>query len=437
MQFEVITARPVPAESLSKDRRSFGVGRWLTSNRFILGMALVLSIGIPEYIHTKILAGQPVVGGGPFGIEASVYAVLFAVIAGHMSIRKIGVLPLVSTRAIILPTFFAAFSIAALILFSLHVQFGRFHLWTGLVITLAWYLTLTVVRSRHQRPVIGLFGLSKGDVSKFSGLIDWKIIDSPRLLGKVAAVVVDPHADFTVANAKFITQLVLDGTPVYHRNHFEESLTGKVRFESHADNNFGALLPSLSYLRAKRALDFFAALLLLPIVVVIIGIAAIAIKVTSPGPVIFTQTRIGYRGLPFPCYKLRTMRVGANGPAFTTENDSRITPLGKLLRKWRIDELPQIFNILAGEMSWIGPRPEAATLATYYSSAIPFYDYRHAVRPGITGWAAVHQGNVAEVDAAHEKLDYDFYYIKYFSLWLDFLIVLKTVKTVLTGFGSR
>ena len=135
--------------------------------------------------------------------------------------------------------------------------------------------------------------------------------------------------------------------------------------------------------------------------------------------------------------KFRTMRPQAEeGSHFTTENDSRVTRVGRFLRRYRLDELPQIVNILKGEMSWIGPRPEALPLATWYESEIPFYAYRHIVRPGITGWAQVNQGNVAEIEAATSKLHYDFFYIKHFSFWLDILIAAKTVRTVLTGFGA-
>ena len=106
-----------------------------------------------------------------------------------------------------------------------------------------------------------------------------------------------------------------------------------------------------------------------------------------------------------------------------------------MLRTLRIDELPQIFNILKWQMSWIGPRPEAEVLSVWYTSEIPFYRYRHVVKPGISGWAQVNQGHVAEVDEVHRKLQYDFYYIKYFSPWLDLLILFRTIKTMLTGWG--
>jgi lipopolysaccharide/colanic/teichoic acid biosynthesis glycosyltransferase len=113
------------------------------------------------------------------------------------------------------------------------------------------------------------------------------------------------------------------------------------------------------------------------------------------------------------------------GDAYTQPNDDRITRVGRVLREYRIDELPQIINIVRGEMSWIGPRPEAVSLAEWYEREVPFYVYRHVVRPGISGWAQVHQGNVGAVDAARLKLEYDFFYIKNYSFWLDIVIVLR------------
>jgi lipopolysaccharide/colanic/teichoic acid biosynthesis glycosyltransferase len=123
--------------------------------------------------------------------------------------------------------------------------------------------------------------------------------------------------------------------------------------------------------------------------------------------------------------------------AITLHDDSRITRAGRFMRRTRIDELPQLWNVLIGEMSLIGPRPEALPLSEWYETELPFYVYRHIVRPGITGWAQVNQGHVAALGDVHIKLHYDFYYIKHFSAWLDILIMLRTVGTMLTGFGSK
>jgi lipopolysaccharide/colanic/teichoic acid biosynthesis glycosyltransferase len=157
---------------------------------------------------------------------------------------------------------------------------------------------------------------------------------------------------------------------------------------------------------------------------------------------LFRQRRLGLSGKPIMVAKFRTMRVldageDERGSAMTGHEDDRITRIGAFLRRSRIDELPQILNILKGEMSWIGPRPEALVLSSWYVGEIPFYRYRHVVRPGISGWAQVNQGHVAHVDEVHEKLQYDFFYIKYFSPWLDLLILFRTVKTMATGFGSK
>jgi lipopolysaccharide/colanic/teichoic acid biosynthesis glycosyltransferase len=171
------------------------------------------------------------------------------------------------------------------------------------------------------------------------------------------------------------------------------------------------------------------------------AIAAIAIRLEDPGPILFRQARIGHAGRRIQVYKFRTMRQvqveNELHAAMTSKDDDRITRVGAFLRRYRIDELPQIFNILKFQMSWIGPRPEAEVLSHWYTSELPFYRYRHVVKPGISGWAQVNQGHVADVEQVHRKLQYDFYYIKYFSPWLDLLILFRTLKTMLTGFGAK
>ena len=248
----------------------------------------------------------------------------------------------------------------------------------------------------------------------------------------------DLRADLPDHWERFIARCALDGIPVYHCKDISESITGSVEIEHLSENTFGSLLPNSTYLRAKSILDTIAAIVLLPSVVMVCAIAAIAIKLDDGGPVFFQQKRKGYRGQTFTMLKLRTMSVQRDpGLLFTLEADPRITRVGRFLRKYRIDELPQIVNVLRGEMSWIGPRPEALSLAERYGKRIPYYSYRHIVRPGVTGWAQVHQGNVAEVEAASGKLNYDFFYIKNLSPWLDLLISAKTLRIILTGFGSR
>ena len=233
----------------------------------------------------------------------------------------------------------------------------------------------------------------------------------------------------------------VDGRMVYQVKQLQESLTGRVEIDHLSENSFGSLVPARAYFHLKSVADLALALALLPLLLPVMAGIAVAIRLDSRGPVLFRQRRVGRAGEPFHMLKFRTMVDGPSDgnieEAITTDGDTRVTRVGARLRKSRLDELPQVFNIIMGQMSWIGPRPEAESLSTWYTGEIPFYRYRHVVRPGITGWAQVNQGHVASVDEVNAKLQYDFYYVKYFSAWLDILITFRTVRTMMTGFGSR
>ena len=252
-------------------------------------------------------------------------------------------------------------------------------------------------------------------------------------------LVVDLNAELAPEWRNFVLACGTAGVPVFDSTRAREMMTGQVELSSLANIGFDTHLPHRSYQKFKCLIDMAAAIAMLPVALPVIAIAAAAIRLESPGPVFFVQKRVGFRGRGFNCYKLRSMHVAAEsmGPSFTADGDPRVTRVGRFIRKYRIDELPQIFNILKCEMSWIGPRPEAMALAMHYEKNIPYYAFRHSVKPGITGWAAIRQGNVAEVDAATAKLRYDFFYIKNLSPSLDGLIAAKTVWTMLTGFGSK
>jgi len=160
----------------------------------------------------------------------------------------------------------------------------------------------------------------------------------------------------------------------------------------------------------------------------------------SRGSVFFRQIRTGEGGKDFLIYKFRTMRQDAEsetGAVWAQKNDTRITRMGRFLRKSRLDELPQLFNVLKGDMSFIGPRPERPEMITALEVIIPYYSERHSVKPGITGWAQVKYSYGGSVEDAIEKLKYDLFYIKHMSLFLDLLILLETVKVVLFGRGGR
>jgi len=189
----------------------------------------------------------------------------------------------------------------------------------------------------------------------------------------------------------------------------------------------------------KRFLDICLSTAMLVVLAPLLIIVAIAIKIDSPGSVFYRQKRVGINGRVFEVIKFRSMVSDAerDGAKWASKNDNRITKLGRILRKTRIDEIPQAFNVLSGEMSFVGPRPERPEFIETLEKEIQHYNDRHMVKPGITGWAQVEYEYGASVEDAREKLTYDLYYIKNFSIALDLIILLKTVRVTLFGIGSR
>jgi exopolysaccharide biosynthesis polyprenyl glycosylphosphotransferase len=188
------------------------------------------------------------------------------------------------------------------------------------------------------------------------------------------------------------------------------------------------------YLVGKRTVDFSASLAGLALLALVIPFVAIANRMSSPGPLFYRQWRVGAGGRLFQCIKFRSMVPDAEkhtGAVWAKSDDDRITPAGRVMRKTRIDELPQFINVLRGEMSLIGPRPERPEFVESLAKTIPFYRARHAVRPGITGWAQVQYRYGNTVDDARIKLEYDLYYVKNASILLDLRIVLRTISVML------
>lgn len=190
---------------------------------------------------------------------------------------------------------------------------------------------------------------------------------------------------------------------------------------------------------AKAGFDFAIAALLLLATAPITLMTALLIKLTSKGPIFFRQERVGRHGKVFTVLKFRSMTVDAemSGPQWAKTNDARVTMIGRFIRKVRIDEIPQVINLLRGEMSFVGPRPERPFFVQQLSEAIPYFKERHRVKPGLSGWAQVNYPYGASVEDARNKLAYDLYYLKNGTLFLDFLVLLRTVHVVLWPFGAR
>lgn len=342
----------------------------------------------------------------------------------------------------VLPVYVTAFAALASLLVFLRLPYSGILLGLSAPIALVSFFTLTSLMARGRRATCYVVPIGRGAELDFPSSLKTISLQYPRLPSERNAIVVaDMHADLGDEWERLLTEAALQDFPVYHVTQLREAMTGKVQFDHLSENSFGALIPTLTYKKVKRLIDFVAALALLPILLPVMLLVALAIKLDSPGPAFFFQRRMGYRGQFFRMIKFRTMTVTEDGAdraaSVTADNDHRITRLGKVLRPTRIDELPQVFNILAGQMSWIGPRPEAVSLSQEYAAKIPNYRYRHLVRPGLSGWAQVHQGHVTTVEDIRDKLRYDFYYVKNISLWLDIVIALRTLRVIVTGFGAK
>lgn len=331
--------------------------------------------------------------------------------------------------------------------FGLGLLFWRFpysvqYISAGFVLSLAWLLGQASILRRTHKLSLAFVPLGRAaHVDEIPGAT-WIRLEGTHLpdRSQINAIVADLHApDLGNAWQKFLAQCTLQHIPVYNIRQVEESLTGRVRIRHMYENDLGSLLPSPVYMAVKHVLECMLILLTFPLTLPLMLVTALMIKLGDGGRVFYNQERVGYRGQPFLMFKFRSMTecTDLNQQQETAHGDARVTRVGRFIRKMRIDELPQFFNVLKGEMSLIGPRAEYKKFADELELQVPFYQYRHIVKPGISGWAQVMHGYATGADETQVKIEHDFYYIKYFSFWLDMLIVFKTIKTMLTGFGAR
>ena len=411
----------------------------LTRKRFQFICALFVGALLPWFARGPLLPGELFEPASVNGLVGNAAAI---VIAFWMRL-SIETYPGIQRSYVILPSALTGHGTVVVWFVLTRFPYDRLGLAAGFLlhVSLLYFLYIYAERKVRRRFAVVPFG----DIERLTrvGGVQWFRMKRPRIndVRNCHAIVADFSADLPDEWEAFLADAALGGRIVYQVKQLSESLTGRVELEHLSENSFGSLLPARGYFYLKGLADFLFALLLLPIVLPVMGLIAIAIRLESKGPALFRQKRVGHAGKPITIYKFRTMRPvdfeDERSAAITRDGDGRVTGMGRILRKLRIDELPQIFNILKWQMSWIGPRPEAEVLSVWYTSEIPFYRYRHVVKPGISGWAQVNQGHVAEVDEVHRKLQYDFYYIKNFSPWLDLLIFFRTIKTMLTGWGAR
>lgn len=257
-------------------------------------------------------------------------------------------------------------------------------------------------------------------------------------LSDLDGVVIDNHATHDDARSELLRQLKLGHVRLYSVDALAEMLSGRKMLPSD-ENDLWQLDGNPAYDVVKRILDVMAVTLTMPIWLPLCLIVALAVRLDSPGPALFSQQRVGLNGHSFRLWKFRSMHntPPAPGAQFAQRNDPRVTRLGRYLRRMRLDELPQLWNVLAGDMSLIGPRPEQTQFVEGFARHIHAYPYRHLVRPGLTGWAQVLQGYAGNEEETSVKLSYDLYYVAHYSAALDLLIAYKTVRIVFGGFGAR
>jgi lipopolysaccharide/colanic/teichoic acid biosynthesis glycosyltransferase len=417
-------------------------GSILTRKRFQFASAVIVGALLPWLLRGPgpgEMLDPPVLNT----LNANVVAVMLAFWL-RLSIQTY---PGIRRSYVILPSALTGHAITLVWFVLTRFPYDRVGLALGFLLHVAWLYMLYAYAERRVRRRIAVVPVGAVDALEPIAEVDWLILSRPRLHDARGcdAIVADFSADLPDEWEAFLADAALDGRIVYQVKQLTESLTGRVELERLSENSFGSLLPARGYFYLKSGLDIAFAVLLLPFALLAMGAAALAILADDGRPVLFRQRRLGHAGRIFTAYKFRTMEAidvagdeeQIRAALATGETDPRVTKAGAMLRKYRIDELPQIINILKGQMSWIGPRPEPEVLSRWFVAEIPFYRYRHVVKPGISGWAQVNLGYVSGVEGINRKLQYDFYYIKYFSPWLDLLILLRTVKTMLTGFGSR
>jgi len=288
--------------------------------------------------------------------------------------------------------------------------------------------------------VIGWSGNVEGALTRDSAAAHLMEVTGSQRVHRVIVAMTDRRGTFPVEE---LLQLRLNGVRIEEATSWLEKISGRIEVEQ--------LYPSwlifadgfrfsTSFNVVRRALSMFVSLILLLVVLPFLPFVILAIKLDSKGPVLYRQKRVGRAGSTFFCYKFRTMRQDAEadtGPTWAGDDDPRITRIGKLLRTSRIDEIPQLWCVFKGSMAFVGPRPERPEFVEWLTKEIPYYGVRHAVRPGITGWAQVRYKYGNTIEDAKEKLQYDLFYIKNASLGLDILIMFQTIKIVLLGRGAQ
>ncbi|RDK12123.1 sugar transferase [Cupriavidus lacunae] len=432
LQRPALATRAAGSETI---RRASRMLAWALLGLLLFGLNTILAelahnAGIVTHVFTRTLLW-------------SVVPYLFAFVLLHRSLH----LPAMEGNSLV--GLAATFPFVALLFVfaSFHIEYSRGALLLGYVTTLVW---IWIGYRRYVQNYVPLFGYADPQtLEQLEAIITMPgaAPPSPTRFEQIGSLEDARHCDglmvdrSTTADPERTRQLAqykLSHVRMYSVERVGEMLTGRVGLAHIDENFFDDYAAHYLYGYLKRAIDILAVVCLAPLAVPIGLAVAFVIRLETPGGAIFRQERVGLFGKPFIMLKFRSMGVDANAMAqFAARRDPRVTKVGRIIRKYRLDEVPQLWNVLAGHMSLIGPRPEQAPMVEEFSETISYYPYRHLVRPGLSGWAQVQQGYVGTLEETVTKLSYDLYYVKHCSFALDLLIAVKTVRTLLTGYGAR
>ncbi|NGM86023.1 sugar transferase [Parapusillimonas sp. SGNA-6] len=407
----------------------------LLSRPFAVVVGWFFTVAIPAAVYWGLdVFGHPD-NGQLWGLTSTTFALLISYVGVF---RLLTTYPGGQSMGIIVPQVILVYGLCALVPLVLRIDISRYLILTSGAAAIAWFQIEYLLTERYRRPKLAIVDLGMAGELLQIPRINARKLHGPDLGGIRYDAVVADFDCLTPEWERFLTRCALDRIAVYNARSVYESVTGRVRIHRMSENDIGSLLPSPFYERTKAALDWLMIVLSMPITVPLVCLVGLLVKIESPGPVFYTQERVGLGNRRFKIYKIRSMRFDQNSPPqFAGEDDPRITRTGRVIRRYRIDELPQFINVLRGEMSLIGPRPEQPDFVAHFDRELPFYTYRHVVKPGISGWAQVRHGYAANLDETREKIEHDFYYIKHCSLFLDFYILILTIKTLYTGSGAR
>ena len=424
--------------------------------RFLLSVLIsdLVALVLDFVVASLVVFGTPLLWDANLPGGASIWPLLALGVAGLL-IGSYGSLRMWAQgaprpsygRALAIVGFTAAFTAAGLVV-ARDVYFSR----TFLAITFGVFLVGALGHRalRRRRPWTEQLILVTGEKSLSDDLrnadhADVLAVydpsgDPPSNPEPNVTLVIDLRPVMSDQMAQFVSSWNLAGYPVSPLSSVYEEYTGRLPMVHLAEGwELSAPVSRNEYAPFKRFFDIVLTVITAPIWGLMGGLITLAVRLDSKGPAIYRQRRVGRDGELFTLHKFRTMVVDAepDGPQFAAVGDDRLTRVGRVLRRFRIDEIPQLLNVLKGDLSLVGPRPERPEFTETFEQSIPFYAYRTIVRPGVTGWAQVNYGYADDEADTIEKLTYDLYYVKHMSPWLDLQVLGRSVWTVLSGFGAQ